>query len=92
MKTYDIQDKLLTSTGPTEVIDLGEVGGSEHALIVMEGSGSAEVEACATAGGTFETLMTETLVSGTPFRARIPYDCPRYIRLAATGSTLTVRV
>lgn len=92
MKTYNIQDKLLTSTGPTEIIDLGETGGSEHAHIVLEGSGSAEVEACATQGGSYATLLTETLVAGTPFRARIPYDCPRYIRLAATGATLTVRV
>lgn len=92
MKTYNIQDALLTSTGPTAIIDLGETGGSENAHIVLEGSGATNVEACATVNGTYATVVTATLVSGTPYRCRIPYDCPRYIRLKATGATLTVRV
>lgn len=92
MNKYDIQDQLLTSTGPTEIIDLGETGGSEYANIVLVGSGAVEVEGCATPDGVFDTVMTATLTSGTEERQRIPYACPRYIRLASTGATLTVRV
>lgn len=92
MNKYDIQDKLLTSTGPTEIIDLGESGGSDFANIVLEGSGAVTVEGAAEPGGEYTTVLTATLTSGTEERHRIPYACPRYIRLKATGATLTVRV
>lgn len=92
MNKYDIQDTLLTSSGPNEIIDLGETGGSEHAHIVIEGATNI-VEGSDSKAGPWTNVIEhqETSPAGP---MRIPLNCPRYIRLKTDGTNtiLTVRV
>lgn len=91
---HDRIDALLRSTGPAEVIDLGEPGGLENAHLVLESDagGTVTVEGCATAHGAFASVQEVALDAGAERRERIPLHYPRYIRLAAEGAVLTVRV
>lgn len=89
---YNRIDLALMSTGPTEVVDITEKGGIEHAQYVVEGeNGLVDIEGCDTANGTFTTVETLSLTGTTPHRARIPLSWPRFIRLKQTGATLTIR-
>lgn len=92
--THNRIDMALRSTGPAEVIDLGEPGGLEcaHFVVVADAAGTVSVEGCATADGSFATALELTLAAGAEHRGRIPLEWPRYIRLAEEGATLTVRV
>lgn len=105
MITHNRIDMALRSTGPAEVIDLGEPGGLEWAhFVVVAGSAagvpdedeassvSVTVEGCATKDGSFATALELELEAGAEHRGRIPLEWPRYIRLAEEGATLTVRV
>ena len=91
---YNRVDLALMSTGPTEVIDITEKGGIEHAQMVVElaDGGSVTIEGADKASGTFTTVAAVTVPEDGIYRARIPLDFPRFIRLsAATGATLTIR-
>lgn len=87
-------DLALMSTSPDEVIDITEKGGIEHAQIVveLEGGGSATIEGADAADGEFTTVLTVTVPVDGVYRERIPLECPRFIRLAEPGATLTIRV
>lgn len=92
---YNRVDLALKSTGPTEVIDITEKGGIEHAQMVVElaDGGSVTIEGADKENGTFTTVQTVTVPADGVYRERIPLECPRFIRLAAaSGATLTVRV
>lgn len=87
-------DLALVSTGPTETIDIGEPGGrpSAQLVVVKSGGGAVVIQGTDTTTGTFETAAEITVPEDGTYRATIPFDCPRYIRLSATGATLSVRV
>ena len=90
--THNRVDLALVSTGPTEIVDLGEKGGILNAHVVVEGdSGIADVEGCDTADGTFVTVDSINIPVSGVYRSRIPMDWPRFIRLKATGATLSIR-
>jgi hypothetical protein len=92
---YNRVDLALKSTGPTEVVDITEKGGIEHAQLVVElaGGGSVTIEGADKEGGTFVAVTIVTVPADGVYRERIPLECPRFIRLsAASGATLTVRV
>lgn len=92
---YNRVDLALMSTGPTEVIDITEKGGIEHAQMVVElaDGGSVTIEGAETADGEFATVQTVTVPDDGVYRERIPLECPRFIRLAAdSGAILTIRV
>lgn len=91
---YNRIDLALMSTGPTEVIDITEKGGIEHSQLVIEltGGGSVTIEGSDKADGTFATVQAVTVPTTGEYRARIPLECPRFIRLAAdSGAVLTIR-
>lgn len=90
---YNRVDLALVSTGPTEIIDIGEEGGAPMTHLVLEktGGGAVSIEGCETEGGTYETVATITVPTDGFYRERIPLALPKYIRLAATGATLSIR-
>lgn len=91
---YNRVDLALMSTGPSEVIDITEKGGIEHAhlVVTLPGGGSATIEGADKAEGDFTTVQTVTVPSEGEYRERIPLECPRFIRLAEPGATLSIRV
>lgn len=91
---YNRVDLALMSTGPEEVIDITEKGGIEHAQLVIEmaGGGSVTIEGADKADDQFTAVKTITVPAEGEYRERVPLYCPRFIRLSATGATLTVRV
>lgn len=94
MITHNRVDWLLRSSGPSEVIDLGEPAGLEnvHLVLVSPSDGDVAIEGCAEPSGTFAEVQTVTLAADVEFRERIPLEFPRYIRLAGQGAVLTVCV
>jgi hypothetical protein len=84
-------DLALVSTGPTEIIDICEPGGIQNAHVVVEGDGMVTIEGCASEDGVFATVDTVSIPDSGVYRARIPLDWPRFIRLAAPGATLSIR-
>lgn len=97
MKDFNIQDAALTATvaftgttaATSTVIDILEPGGIDNARIVVDApaAGTYEVQACATATGTFSTVLSKTVTAaGEAIRERIPHACPRFIKLKAVGS------
>ena len=90
---YNRVDLALVSTGPTEVVEIGEVGGAPCTHLVVEklGGGSVTIEGSDKADGTWATALTVTVPSNGFYRERIPLELPKYIRLAATGATLSIR-
>lgn len=87
-------DLALISTGPTEIVDIGETGGRPDAQLVVKktGGGSVTIQGAADRADEFATAITVTVPEDGAYRAGIPADCPRYIRLSATGATLSIRV
>lgn len=90
---YNRQDLALVSTGPTEVVEIGEEGGAPctHLVIEKVGGGSVTVEGATKADGVFDYELTVTVPSDGFYRERVPLNMPKYIRLAATGATLSIR-
>ena len=90
---YNRQDLALVSTGPTEVVEIGEEGGAPCTHLVVEklGGGSVTIEGAAKADGEWEYTLTVTVPSDGFYRERVPLNMPKYIRLAATGATLSIR-
>lgn len=85
-------DLALISTGPEEVVDIGEKG-FERADLCVEKSGGGDVviEGSDAEDGTYSYSVTITVPSAGFYRGRIPMDMPQYIRLKATGAKLSVR-
>lgn len=85
---------MLRSTGPTSVIDMTEAGGQDemHVVVVKSGGGTVTVEGSTELAGTYTTIATVTVPESGEYRDRVPLDWPRYIRAAATGATLDIRM
>ena len=90
---YNRVDLALVSKGPEEVIEQGEVGGAPCTHLVVEklGGGSVTIEGAAKADGPWEYTLTVTVPTNGFYRERVPLEMPKYIRLAATGATLSIR-
>lgn len=86
-------DLALVSTGPTEIIDICEPGGIQNAHVVIEcnGGGMVDVEGSASEDGIYTTVESFSVPDSGVYRARIPLYWPRFIRLKATGATLSIR-
>ena len=87
-------DVALISTKPEEIVDIGETGGRPDAQLVikLDGGGSVTVQGAEELNGEFADVATVTVPEDGVYRASIPAECPRYIRLAAAGATLSVRI
>lgn len=99
MIIHDAYDRLLmattvspaeaSGTATSEVIDITEIGGSEHADLVVNADSADQqltltIEGAASEDGEFAAVTTLTTEASKEFewRERIPKYCPRYIRLA----------
>lgn len=93
MITRNRIDWLVRSTGPTEIIDIRETGGAEESQLVVqrEGGGTATIEGADEQNGTYADVATVTVPATGEYRERVPLECPRFIRLKATGAILTIR-
>lgn len=87
-------DVALISTKPEEIVDIGETGGRPEAQLVIKqsGGGSVTIQGADELTGDFDDVATVTVPADGVYRAGIPAACPRYIRLAAAGATLSVRI
>lgn len=90
---YNRQDLALVSTGPTEVVEIGEEGGAPctHLVIEKEGGGSVTIEGSANRDGVFEYSLTVTVPVDGFYRERVPLNMPKFIRLSTTGARLSIR-
>lgn len=90
---YNRIDMALVSTGPTEVIETGEVGSIDEVQLVIEkvGGGSATIEGASAPDGDWVWTLTVEVPTEGLYRSRMPLDVPKYIRLSAGGAELSIR-
>lgn len=85
-------DLALISTGPDEVVDIGEKGFERADLYIEKQSGgTVTIQGSDTEDGDYSYTETITVPAEGFYRGRIPMDMPQYIRLSATGAKLSVR-
>ena len=85
-------DLALISTGPEEVVDIGEKGFERADLCVEKsGGGAVTIEGSDAEDGAYTYSVTVTVPADGFYRGRIPMDMPQYIRLSAEGAKLSVR-
>ena len=86
-------DLALVSTGPLEIVDIGEKGFDRADICVeLVGGGSVTIEGCDKEDGEYEYTHTVVVPAAGFFRSRVPVDMPKYVRLATeNGAKLSVR-
>ena len=85
-------DLALISTGPDEVVDIGEKGFDRADLCIEKSSGGAvTIEGSDKEDGDFAYSVSITVPADGFYRGRIPMDMPQFIRLSAEGAKLSVR-